>query len=220
MTHQEMITFVSEQLRNTKIDSLITSWLNLSAVEFANSYEFGHLNTYSSKNTSAGVPDVTLDTDFHWLKTIQIPADNRTLYPESDQYLAKTDPDYRTEQGEVVAYYLNGLTLGLWKVPSGVKTITYSYQRKPVALVATTDVSELPDTWHEVICQSAISKGFVRQRDGNAKVDSDRRIKELLKLNKASLFKRPDYPLNMGRRQSGYSKGQKPGRPTFPDHIG
>lgn len=221
MTHAEMKLFVASIVRNTKIDSLITTWLNNAIIEYGSSYIFGHLQAYGSKNTAASTPDVTLDADFHWLRSNpQIPAENRTIYPVDEAQLIINDHDYRTETGEVIRYYLKGSILGLWKVPTGIKTITYPYQKYPLKLSDDSDVCDLPESWHELICQRAISVGATYHRSKDLKDDSDRRIRELLIMNRASLFKRPDFPLIQGDYRTGSRRGRKPGRPTFPDHIG
>jgi hypothetical protein len=215
MTHQEMIDYVAGQLRNTKIQSLITSWLNLAIDELGNSYVFGHLNKYGSKNTAAGVPDVILDTNFHWLKIIQIPLDSRKLYPYDESMLAESYPDYRTNQGEVTHYYLNGQTLGLWHVPSGIKAITYSYQGYPLHLSALGDISDLPIPWHELVAQKAVTKGFAYQRDQGAKKESEASESKLLFRVNASLYKRPDDKIVLG----GLTHRKRPPYPKLPSNY-
>src|SRR3990170_782377 len=127
MTHQEMIDQVSDELRNVSISTKITRWLNMSITEIGTLFVFGHLHKYGTKATVVGNPDIILDSDFLWLKNLENPVDQIKLYPEDESVLESAYPSYRTTQGVSTRYYLNGITLGLWQVPSAIKTLTYAY---------------------------------------------------------------------------------------------
>src|SRR6185436_18785612 len=111
-THQEMIDIVANEIGNVNISSTITNWLNMVIIDLASKYVFGTLHMYDTKDTSLGIPDVALADDFYWLKTIAIPSQMRKLYPEDEQRISEGYPQYRTLQGTISYYYLNGKNLG------------------------------------------------------------------------------------------------------------
>ena len=209
-----MIDQVSDELRNTAIQTKITRWLNMTIVELATKFIFGHLHAYGTKVTVAGNPDVTLDSDFLWLKGLQIPNDVITVYPIDENSVSQGWPNYRTQQGTITNYYLNGLRLSLWMVPSGIKTLTYPYQKRPSKLVALTDVSDLPEEWHSLITQGATTKGY--DYDSNPEsIKSKAREKDLLKALGSNVYRRPDDPIVLGGRAY---RSRLP-RPRFPAHY-
>lgn len=213
-----MIDQVSDELRNVSITSKITRWLNLAIIEVATNYVFGHLNKYGTKNTVAGDPDVTLDSDFLWLKYIGIPTEQRNLTPEDEAFLASNYPDYRTKQGTIQWYYLNGIKLGLYQVPSGIATLTYAYQKRPLKLAGTdpaNEISDLPEEWHNLIAQKAITKGFNYEgnTDGyNKSVAEENRA--LIRLG-TSVYRRIDDPVVMG----GSTSRVRIPRPRLPSNF-
>src|SRR3990172_9317590 len=135
--HQEMIDQVSDEVRNVSIAAKITRWLNMGIIDIAHSYVFGTLHKYATKATASGNPDIILEDDLHWLKTVEIPATQRKIWPEDEQRLSESYPDYRTRTGTITRYYLNGTVMGLYQVPSGIFTVTYSYQKRLIKLDAT-----------------------------------------------------------------------------------
>src|SRR5437899_1444286 len=152
-THQEMLDIISNEIGNVSINSKITNWLNMVILDLASKYVFGTLHKYDSKTTSLGIPDIVLADDFYWLKTIGIPSQTRKLYPEDEQRISEGFPQYRSLQGTVSYYYLNGKNLGLWQVPSGAFAVEYSYQRRPIKLINPDDICELPSEWHTLVIQ-------------------------------------------------------------------
>lgn len=217
MTHQEMLDQVSDELRNKTVYDKITRWLNISSIELATQFVFGHLHTYGSVSTVASTPDVTLASNFLWPKSFQIPATQTKLSPKDEQEISEEHPDYRTLEGSVDYYYLNGITLGLFMVPTGVEIITYSYQRKPQTLTYPTIYynSDLPEEWHELICQKAITKGYAYEGNSEGIVRSQNQETRLLIRLGASAYKRPDESLILGES----TLKTRPPHPSFPTNI-
>lgn len=195
ITLQEMLDIISNEIGNVNINSLITSWINMIITDLASKYVFGTLHMYDTKNTSLGVPDVVLADDFYWLKTIAIPSQMRKLYPEDEQRISEGYPQYRSLQGTVSYYYLNGNLLGLWQVPSGTFSIEYSYQRRPNKLVNPDDVCDLPPEWHTLVIQKAITKGYSQAGDDSGFGKSLQLEAKLFKELQISAYRRPDETL-------------------------
>jgi len=214
-TLQEMIDQVADELRNITISTKITRWLNMSVTDISSAYTFGPLHKYASKGTVPSIPDIQLELDIHWLKTVEIPIQNRKIYPIDESRLSESDPNYRTLTGQVNRYYLNGVLMGLWHVPSSIFPITYSYQRRPVKLIDLTDISDLPPEWHSLIIQKAITKGYSRDGNNDGVLRSKGEEKELLKKLGANAYRRLDETVVQGT--SGTSS--KPGRPRVPRNI-
>jgi hypothetical protein len=211
-----MYSHVSDELRNTTINDKVTRWLNMAITELSTDYIFGHLQKYSSKVTVAGTPDITLDTDLLWLKNIGIPVEARKLYPRDESTLAEAYPQYRTLQGQITHYYINGLTMGLWHVPDSIKTIAYGYQKRPAKLLVDYSVEcDLPEQWHLVAVQKALKFGYRYEGNdsGLAAAIAEERV-TLYKIG-ASQYKRPDDRLIMGSQ----GRSTKPGYPTIPLNI-
>lgn len=218
MTGQELFDQVEDELRNISIEAKINRWIKNAAEEIANTYVFGTLHTRGSKTTTDGNPDINLDSDFMWLKTIQIPAEQRKLEPEDEVILAELHPDYRVREGTVTSYYLNGNILGLYMVPSSVVTITYAYQRQPdpIDSYLDTQYTEFPTAWHPYIAQRAITNGYQYDRNSDGVLKSEAQEGKLLKTLRANIYRRLDSSTVMGVRSR---TGRKPGRPTFPRNI-
>jgi hypothetical protein len=191
-THQEMLDIISSEIGNVNINSKITNWLNMVIIDLASKYVFGTLHMYDSKVTSLGIPDIALADDFYWLKTIAIPSQMRKLYPEDEQRISEGYPQYRTLQGTISYYYLNGKNLGLWQVPSGAITIEYSYQRRPVKLAGLDDVCELPPEWHTLVIQKAITKAYSQEGNDSGFGISMQLEAKLFKELQVSAYRRPD----------------------------
>jgi len=208
MTLQEMITLVSGELHNTSIDTRITTWINLAVIELSSEYVFGTLHAYGSENTQAGVPDITLNSDLHWLKIIGIPAEGRNLFPKDESWCAERSPDYRTLQGQVSYYYLNNKTCGLFYVPASVIVVTYAYQREA------TDISDLPVDWHELIAQKAITRGHNLDGNSDDAVKSEAKEERIKTRLKSHLYRR----LDVSHVLSGPEISGRPGRPVFPSN--
>lgn len=215
MLLQEMIDQVSDEIRNVSIQAKIIRWLNMSLTDLASNYVFGNLHRHSSRDTLIGAVDIVLgeiiegENDFHWLKTIEIPADNRKLYPRSEQILSEIYPDYRVRQGTITHYYLNGNIAGLFYVPAEVKTITYSYQRRPVKLVEPQKGCDLPVEWHPLVIQKAVTMGFRYEGNTEGREASERAEVRLLRGLASNVYKRPDETLVAGGEAS---VSTKPGR--------
>jgi len=218
MDHQEMLDQVSGELQNSKIDTNITRWLNMSIEEIADQFVFRHLHKYATVATAVGNPDVVLATDFHWLKTIGVPAVSRPLYPEDEDTLAGIDAKYRTRQGTVTRYYFSGgSSLGLRHVPSAVETIGYGFQKRSTVLVLATDVSDLPRAWHNLVTRKATTLGYDAEGNLEASTLSEGKERKLLRKLGSSVYKRPDTTLVIGSNRTGRRRLAQPMLPTsFP----
>lgn len=214
-THGEMLDIVSNEIGNVNINSKITNWLNMVIIDLASKYVFGSLHMYDIQDTTAGLPDVSLADDFYWLKTIAIPSQSRKLYPEDEQRLSEGYPQYRSLQGTVTHYYLNGTKLGLWQVPSGVYSIEYSYQRRPVKLIGTNDICELPPEWHNLVIQKAITKAYSQEGNESGFSISMQLEARLFKELQISAYRRLDdtFIFNDSNRSS------RPAKPRLPSNY-
>ena len=216
LTHQEMIDQVSDEIRNVTISAKITRWLNMVTVDLATEFVFQCLHKYASKTTAEGIPDIVLEADYLWLKTIEIPVNNVKLWPEDEQRLAEVYPSYRTTKGSISHYYFSGTNMiGLWQVPSSSVSVTYSYQKRPIRLVGSEDVSELPPEWHNLIVQKAITKGYAYEKNIEQMTKSQELEIQLIKKLGRLVYRRLDATTVMG--QPG--RGSKPPRVRFPSNY-
>jgi len=197
-THAEMLDIVSNELGNVNINSKITNWLNMAIIDLASKYVFGTLHKYGSTFTELGIPDIILEDDFYWLKTIAIPLQNRKLYPEDEQRISEGFPEYRTLQGTINYYYINNKTMGLWQVPSGVFAVEYSYQKRPIKLLNPEDISDLPAEWHTLIIQKAITKGYSQEGNNSGFGISIQLEAKLFRELQISSYRRPDETFILG----------------------
>lgn len=220
MTHQEMVDQVSDELRNVSITSKITRWLNMSIVDLGTKYIFGHLNVYYNAPTVSSNPDWVLPTDFLWLKTIQIPSTVTKIYPKDEQILAEENPDYRTLTGEITHYYINGTTLSFFRVPSGIVQVYTSYQKRPVKLVSMADVCDLPEEWHLLVIQKAITIGFRYEGNTEGKDSSEKAEARLLRGLGSNVYRRPDETLVTGSDPTSYQKPDRPRLGANPQYPG
>jgi len=217
MTHQEMIDQVSDELRNTSIVTKITRWLNMSIIDLSTKYVFGHLHKYLSKVTTPTSPDITMDADFLWLKTIEIPAENRKLWPDDESRLSESYPTYRTQQGIVTHYYLNGIILSLWQVPGATPiTITGSYQKRPLKLLSDLSINcDLPEEWHSLVTQKATTRGYRYESRQEDVLLSEKAEALLLFQLGTAVHKRLDETLVLGSSNTR----ARPARPKFPSNY-
>jgi hypothetical protein len=214
MTHQEQIDQVSDMLRNSTINSKIIRWLNMSRSELGMNYVFEHLQKYGASNTTVGNPDLLLATDFQWLKSAQIPSLNIILYPEDEEIINRSYPTYRTLQGSVTNYYMSGpRKIGLFHVPSSIKSVTYCYQARPTKLLGTdpnNETSDLPEEFHLVENKKAEAYGWQYEGDTEAYGNCVNEEQKLIKKLGLSRYKRLDAKLVMGSRVT------RSGRPAYP----
>lgn len=212
-----MLDQVSDELRNTNITTKITRWLNMSIIDLATIYVFGHLHKYFSKATTPSSPDITMDTDFLWLKTIEIPSQNTKLWPGDESRLSESYPKYRTQQGTISEYYMNGIILSLWQVPgASVLTVTGAYQKRPLKLLDTLSVTcDLPEEWHNLVTQKATTRGYDYEGNTEGSLKSEKKEKPLLFQLGTAVHKRLDETLVLGPA-SGRSR---PARPRLPSNY-
>jgi hypothetical protein len=203
----EMLDEVRNILRNKNIDTDITRWINLAILYYAGRYAFPGFEVESSFTTTSNTRTYGLNTDMQWLRTVVDPANNRPLYPENEIRLSRTDPRYKTLQGTVVAYTLSGLTLNLYRVPSGTFTYLYSYQRRPLRLTSLADVCDLPAEWHPLITLEAAKRGLRREGrfDEIGEIKAD--IKDMEHELKKTVYNRPDdHRVLSGPQEYGMSR--------------
>lgn len=216
LTHQEMIDQVSDEIRNVTISAKITRWLNMVTVDLATEFVFQCLHKYGTKATAPGIPDISLEADYLWLKSIEIPVQNRKLWPEDEQRLSEVYPTYRTLQGSITHYYFSGTNmLGLWQVPSGSFSVTYAYQKRPIRLVDPGDASELPPEWHNLIVQKAITKGYAYEKNIEQMQKSQELESQLIKKLGRLVYRRLDQTTILGQPSSG----RRPARVKFPSNY-
>lgn len=172
MTLQEMIDDVADNIRNSKISTRITSWINQEIMNLASVFVFPHLHSTSAIYTEVGVRNYVLEEDFHYLKIINNPTLMLPLNPIGEAKLANEDPLYKTTQGPVTDYTLNFRSIDLYKVPSEVVPLEYSYQRRPLKLINSSDVSDLPPEWHPLFVLGATKRGIRREERGTDEFQS------------------------------------------------
>lgn len=207
MKLSEMITDINDELNISGIDSKIVGWLKLAQVNLETNYEFASLNSYNTVNTAIGSPDVTLQSDFVWLKNISIPVLRRDLVPRDENLIKNGNPDYRTRQGPVWNYYpSNQGNLGLFYVPDSIVNLAYNYQKRTTHFNPSSftgnELSGLPEEWDELILQMAKTRAY--KFEGNREDAITSRQEERLvkrKLN-ANLYKRIDKTLVFGNEQT------------------
>jgi len=217
MNHQDMINQVSDELRNTSIQEKITRWLNLAIVDLATTYVFTSLHNYSFTVTTPGIPDINLDADFLWIKTVQMPDQDRKLWPEDEQRLSESDPKYRTQIGTPTHYYFSKPTqISLYQVPGGTaESVTWSYQKRPIQLSTLTDTSDLPEEWHNLICQKAITAGLRYEKNDSDYGKSIQAEQILLRSLGTMIYRRTDVTAVLG----GSTTRRKPARPKLPSNF-
>jgi hypothetical protein len=194
MTGNGMLSTVSSELRvGNKRDTQILDWLETAVTSLGDMYEFSSLNRYAAKPTTGGVPDIQLADDFHWAKSFRIPVRRIVLTPIDELALSHDAPDYRTRTGTINWYYLNGKTLGLYLVPTGIDTIEYQYQKYPDPIVATdVEYTDIPAEWHNYLAQVALTAGYALDRNITAQQSSQAAEKSILRTLGASKYRRPD----------------------------
>lgn len=208
MTNDEMIEWVKNELRNTKIDSLISTWLKQAAVNLANQYKFPAFNVSTTINTAGSNPDVVLPADFHWLIAHpSLVSSVRPLDPWDENDLSSSFPDYRTLEGQITHYYLRGRTICFYQVPSTIQSVNIHYQAIPAS------AEDLPEQLHSIIVQEAIISGYSRDGDNAGMERATLTKRQLFRPLIAGLIRRPDYPLVVGVNNRS---GKKPPYPRLP----
>lgn len=219
---QEMWDQIAEEARNsgdTTFNGRMTRWINMSQIFLAQNYVFEDLKRYATVNTAIGAPDVILQSDFLWAFQFVIPTQNRRIYPEAEDQLSYITPKYRTMQGTITHYYLSGgHKIGLYHVPAEIVSIEYPYQKRPTKFTGSnpsTETSELPEEWHEMICLKALEKAYRYEGNGEAHARNQVDQLNMLKSLSANRYRRPDLKIQMGP----VGRGMKPGRPRFPGNY-
>lgn len=218
MTLEEMLSDVSDAVRNNTINDRITSWINQEIISLAGYYLFPNLHSESTLTTSNGQKSYSLPSDFHFLEVIVNPETTRPLVPITNQGLAYKDPLYSSITGTVTHYTLNGLSMDLYRIPTSTIILPYHYQRRPLKLVSTTDVCDLPPEWHPLIVLAATKKAIRREERGTEEYTQIVNEYEILKKRlEVGLKRRPDVITIL---QDPLSSGSRLPRPVFdPAHY-
>lgn len=159
-TLQEMLDEVSDQLRDVKINTKITRWLNLQIFELASSRNWPHLWTIDTFQTAPSTETYDLSNRLQIMSTVYIPSIPRTLINVDEKFIADNYDNFSYQQGDVVAYRLHGGQISLFRVPSSILVVYYRYYAYPLKLTNPGDISDFPIEWHPVIVQGAIIRGF------------------------------------------------------------
>lgn len=207
MTLGEMILDVSDAIRNTTINDRITSWINQEIISLAGYYLYPNLHSEAVLTTAGNQRSYSLPSDFHFLEVMVNPETSRPLNPITNQGLAYRDPLYSTRVGTVTHYALNGLSIDFYMIPASTILLPFHYQRRPLKLVSTTDVCDLPPEWHPLLILAATKKGIRREERGTDEYTQIVNEYELLKKRlEVGLKRRPDVitilqdPLMSGNR--------------------
>jgi len=220
MNGREMVDQVADNIRNATIDDKIVRWINNAIIDCGMKFIFEHLQKYGSEDTVSGNPDIPLANDYQWMKSIQIPSQQRKLYPKDEQTLSEISPDYRTLKGQVDHYYISGPNLlGLYLVPDGIYTVTYSYQARPVELAnidLANEETDLPKEFHQYLCKEAEVSAWQYEGDSQQKTDAKAEAIALIKKLGLTRYRRPDAPVIMG--QSVQRMG-RPAQPKLPGNF-
>lgn len=221
MTGQEMVDQISDAIRNATIDTKIVRWINMKITECGMKFTFEYLQKYAAVNTAVGTPDVVLASDYQWLKSAQIPVQNRFIYPKDESFLSQAYPNYRTQQGQVTYYYMSGpRTLGLFLVPSSIVSLNYCYQARPLKLAGLdlpNEQSDLPEEFHQYICKGAEILAWQYEGDSEQYTQAVIEEKKLLRTLGLTRYRRPDAPLEMGSDIS--NSRVRPAYPKLPANF-
>jgi hypothetical protein len=198
----EMIEEVRDQIRDTKKDTQILRWLNMTSLQLASRFQIPGFSSIGNFPTVVSTQIYSLAVDFHWLKRAWIPSATggiRTLYPVDEKLLISMAPDWNTITGTVTNYLLDGLNLSLWKIPASIQTIYYSYIRRPKVLLISnlTDVSDFPADFHPIIVQGALVRGFKMEKNEQFS-SAFAEYKDMLNEIKKTIYVRPDMEARLG----------------------
>jgi hypothetical protein len=159
-TLQEMLDEVSDQLRDVKINTKITRWLNLQIFELAASRSWPHLWKFGFFSTAPSTRDYDLENTLQIMSVVNIPSIPRTLIHVDEKFIADNYDNYTYQQGDVVAYTLHGSKISLFRVPSSILAVEYFFYAYPLKLTNPGDISDFPVEWHPVLIQGAVVRGF------------------------------------------------------------
>lgn len=219
MTLSEMIDEVSNHVRNDKEPTEITRWINMETVSIGSQYRFGYFFTTGVITTISGQRNYVLPTNFLWMLTMMNSTTRRRIDPADENQLAYMDPNYRTQQGTIQGYILNGKSIDLYRVPGAVTQIPYSYQRRPSKLVSLTDQSDLPPEWHPLITLGAARRGLRKEGRFSEIQELNTEYATLLKGLKANLFRRPDKTSQLSGPEILMGGGNRRPWPVLPSNY-
>lgn len=201
MTDQEILDEVADQISETTLASKILRWTNSYIARLASRYTFDFLRDQKNFSTVISQQSYTLDPSLMFLRkppwySVQ------QIDPIDEELLASNDPRWNTLTGPVTRYILYYQTLLLYKIPTSVFTVYYTFQKQPtpVASGKLTEYTGFPSAWHEALAQGAIVKGFKYRNNpqyGAALLE----LKDMLRELMPNVNRRPDMIRYMGSDQ-------------------
>ncbi len=165
-------------------DTLLKQWLNAGQKAITRRYIWPFLQTEGTITTVASTETYSLASDVSYIYLLRNITSNRilTFISFSEFYHAYPNP---TGTGSPTLFRLSGNSqtaisavplwqVSLYPIPGDVYSIKYPYYRKLVDLSADSDISAIPDEYHELMVNYAASIYFESKGDSRAISQNDR----------------------------------------------
>lgn len=228
MTRNEMIALyrtMTNHETNFIRDPAVTDLLNRAAMNFQRKVKI--LETSITQDVNAGQAAYNVPGDF--IKPLRVEflrtgVRREILYPTNQETLDIEDLNWREETGDPRKYFMDAGNTQIFLFPEPDATLAdglrLEYTQKPNALASGSDVSILPEQYHEVIVYLAASFGYTRdgeltdakyfkslfdQETGIAVAEMARRNPSLRTRKRGHVVQRTRTPLNLGPDYPSYT---------------
>lgn len=169
---------------DSSLDSSIRQWLNLAQQTITRRFIWPFLETEGTLTTTSGTETYSLASDVLFLYLMRDTTNDQKLSYISLSEFYRTVPD-PSATGVPTLYRLPGNSqstvssnptpqVALYPIPGGAYTIKYPYYKQLSDLSNTTDISQIPIPYHELMVDYACSIYFERQGDTRAVAHMDR----------------------------------------------
>lgn len=123
----------------------LNGWINAGYFDITGAFDFEELHETSRNPFIVDQEDVTLPTDLQWLRSVHNDTDKESLTNiDEDNFWLLED---KTDGGIPEQWTRIGNSLRIWPKTDKARTIRINYNKFPVVLAASKDVTTLTPTW-------------------------------------------------------------------------
>jgi hypothetical protein len=159
----------------TVVAAKALDWINDAQNDVASRYNWSWLQESNSFLTVDGTPNYSLESDLDRILTVKV--GDRELQPKSIQWLNENDPGYSEDgdTGEPTHYTLFKGQIYLYPTPEDVETVYYKYKKTVDVLDDSTDISEVPAKYHEVLVYGAYLRWLLADEADQNMIENGKR---------------------------------------------
>ncbi len=149
-------------------DKVLGEWIHDGYYDLTGAFDFAEMNRSATATINVGNDSIVVPSDLQWPRALTNQTDDLTLIYEDQANFLRRDLD---TDGEPQYWTRIGNTLRVWPTPLLATALRILYNKIPIALTVSTDVTELLPTYDRAILWFAESSAHYDLRENAMATD-------------------------------------------------